>query len=87
MSVCVCSLAYRCRVPFQDGVHFPQCKEVLLSQQASLTPRSVEHWTCMALEEQGGEDPSTAMYNRGQSILTFERTNLSLETCLGSSTE
>lgn len=85
--LCVCGSANRGGVSFQDGVHLPQCKEMLLGQQASLTPRSVEHRACMALEEGGGKDPFTAVYSRGQSSLTFERTNLSLETCFGSSTE
>ena len=39
----------------QDGVDFPESEDVLFRQQSSLTPRSIQHRTGMALEGEGEE--------------------------------
>ena len=48
------------RVALQDGVDFPESEDVLFRQQSSLTPRSIQHRTGMALE--GGRIHFTSLF-------------------------
>ena len=85
---------------FQERVYFPESEQMLFRQETSLTPGSVEDRTGMTLErerrEAGGERERerergvvTRIQYASEFLLyidTLERTNRSLERCLGCST-
>lgn len=43
---------YRHRVSLQDGVDLAEVEELILLQEARLSPHGVQHWSCMTLRRQ-----------------------------------
>ena len=83
----------------QGGVNLPESKQVLLRQEASLTPCSVEDRAGLTLEVcvcvcvcvcvkggREGEKDDTREAFLSSCLYTFDRINRSLERCLGSLT-